>query len=92
MIEFDDFMLVIAKPELYDNCRGFAGVGMPHHRAGSPFREGVLERLGLGWLARCLFCETPDRMKSSRSFVNLQSPKALLAGSATLRRGNIRVD
>ena len=90
MIEFDDFMLVIAKPSLYDDCRGFAGVGMPHHR-GSP-RQGVLRRLGLGWLARCLFCETPDRVKPSRSFVNLQSPKALLAGSTFLRRGNIRVD
>ena len=30
MIEFDDFVLVLAKPELYGDCRGFAGVGLPH--------------------------------------------------------------
>ena len=59
MIEFNDFMLVIAKPSLYDDCRGFAGVGMPRCRVGGPRRKGVLGRLGLGWLARCLFCETP---------------------------------
>ena len=93
MIEFDDFMLVIAKPSLYDDCRGFAGVGMPHHR-GSP-RQGVLRRLGLGWLARCLFCETPDTVKSSRAYSvyrDRETPKALLAGPAFLRRGNVRVD
>ncbi len=90
MIEFDDFMLVLVKPELYDNCRGFAGVGMPHHR-GSP-RQGVLRRLGLGWLARCLFCETPDTVKSSRAYSCRESPKALLAGPAFLRRGDVRVD
>ena len=32
MIEFDDSVLVIAKPSLYDQCRGFAGIGMPHCR------------------------------------------------------------
>ncbi len=90
MIEFDDFMLVIAKPELYDNCRGFAGVGMPHHRG--PPRHGVLGRLGLGWLARCLFCETPDKVRYSRVYSNRESPKALLAGPAFLRRGDVRVD
>ncbi len=61
MIEFNDFMLVIAKSSLYDHCRGFAGVGMPRCRVGGPRRQGVLGRLGLGWLARCLFCETPDQ-------------------------------
>ncbi len=90
MIEFDDFMLVIAKPELYDNCRGFAGVGMPHHRG--PQRQGVLARLGLGWLARCLFCETPDTVKFSHSHIGRESPKALLAGPALLRRGDVRAD
>lgn len=90
MIEFDDFMLVIAKPSLYDDCRGFAGVGMPHHR--DPPRRGVLQRLGLGWLARCLFCETPDRVRSSPAFSNRETPKALLAGPAFLRRGDMRVD
>ena len=90
MIEFDDFMLVIAKPELYGDCRGFAGVGMPHHRY-SP-RQGILVRLGLGWLARCLFCETPDTVKSSCGHIGRESPKALLAGPALLRRGDVRVD
>ncbi len=60
IIEFNDFMLVIAKPSLYDDFRGFAGVGMPRCRVGGPRRHGVLGRLGLGWLARCLFCETPE--------------------------------
>ena len=87
MIEFDDFMLVLVKPELYDNCRGFAGVGMPHHRIDGRRRQGVL-----GWLARYLFCETPDTVKFSRAYSGRESPKALLSGPALLRRGNIRVD
>ena len=90
MIEFDDFMLVIAKPSLYDDCRGFAGVGMPHRRV--PQRQGILGRFGLGWLARCLFCETPDTVKSSGAYRNRESPKALLAGSAFFGRGDVRVD
>ncbi len=92
MIEFDDFMLVLAKPELYDNCRGFAGVGMPHCRIGGPRRQGVLRLLGLSWLARCLFCETPDTAKPSRAYSNRESPKALLVGPAFLRRAGVRVD
>ena len=59
MTEFDDFILVIVKPSLYDHCRGFAAVGLPRCRVGGARRRGILERLGLGWLARCLFCETP---------------------------------
>ncbi len=90
MIEFDDFMLVLAKPELYDDCRGFAGVGMPHHRG--PPRQGVLGRRGLGWLARCLFCETPDTVKYARAYRGRETPKALLVGPALLRRGGVRVD
>jgi hypothetical protein len=59
MIEFDDFILIAADPKLYDNCRGFGGVGMPRCRVGGGWRQRVLGRLRLGWLARCLFCETP---------------------------------
>ena len=59
MTEFDDFILVAAKPELYDHYRGFGGVGMPRCRVDRARRQRILERLGLGWLARCLFCETP---------------------------------
>ncbi len=87
MIEIDDFMVVLVKPELYDNCRGFAGVGMPHRRIESRRRQGVL-----GWLARCLFCETPDTATPSRAYSNREPPKVLLAGPAFLRRGGVRVD
>jgi hypothetical protein len=58
MTEFNDFVLVVSRPGLLENCRGFAGVGMPHCRV--PGRsQRFLRRFGLGWLARCLFCETP---------------------------------
>ena len=87
MIEFDDFMLVLVKPELYDNCRGFAGVGMPHRRIEGRRRQGVV-----GWLARCLFCETPDTARPARAYSFRESPKALLAGPAFLGRGGGRVD
>ncbi|MFP6729520.1 MAG: hypothetical protein VCD50_05035 [Alphaproteobacteria bacterium] len=87
MIEFDDFVLVLAKPELYGDCRGFAGVGMPHHRIDNSRRQGVL-----GWLARCLFCETPDTVKFARAYCGRESPKALLAGSASFRSANVRAN
>ncbi len=59
MFEFADFMIVLVKPKLYEDCRGFAGVGMPRCRVDRARRQRILGRFGLGWLARCLFCETP---------------------------------
>ena len=67
MFDFADFILVNLKPSLYDDCRGFAGVGMSHFRVCGRRRHGVLGPLRLGWLARCVFCEAPDSEEYARA-------------------------